>query len=107
LRDVNPKEGVKERTKPPLNRNGRRGPLFLKKAHSAMKNHAINIVRALKANTITSRLNLRIRLSYACTQLISSSLTGIHLGAPIHPWAFTYCFYQMEKPNTAAKVFLA
>jgi hypothetical protein len=50
-----------------------------------MKNHAINIVRALKANTITSRLNLRIRLSYACTQLTSWSLTGIRLGALIHP----------------------
>jgi hypothetical protein len=50
-----------------------------------MNNQAINIVRALKANTITSRLNLRIRLSYACAQLISSPLTEIRLGAPTDP----------------------
>jgi hypothetical protein len=50
-----------------------------------MNNHAINIARALKAAKITSRLNLRIRLWYACTQLISSYLTGTRLGAPIHP----------------------
>jgi hypothetical protein len=50
-----------------------------------MNNHAVNIVRALKASKITSRLNLRIRLLYACAQLISPSLTGIRLGTPIHP----------------------
>jgi hypothetical protein len=61
------------------------GEPYFKKVHPAMKNQAVNIVRALKANTITSRLNLRIRLSYACAQLISSLLTGIRLGAPIHP----------------------
>jgi hypothetical protein len=79
---------------------------FWNKAHSTMNNHAVNIVRALKASKITSRLNLRIRLSYACAQLISPSLTGIRLGAPIHPWAFTYCFYQTENPDAAAKIFL-
>ena len=50
-----------------------------------MNNHAVNIVRALKANTITSKLNLRIRFSYAWVQLVSSPITGVRLGAPIHP----------------------
>jgi hypothetical protein len=31
--------------------------------HDALKNHAINSVRAIKAEKITSRLNFRIRLS--------------------------------------------
>jgi hypothetical protein len=43
-------------------------------AHSAMNNHAVYIIRALKASRITSRLNLRTRLSQACVQLISSPL---------------------------------
>jgi hypothetical protein len=60
-------------------------PRYFEKIHPAMNNQAINIVRALKANTITSKLNLRIRLSYACAQLISSPLTEIRLGAPTDP----------------------
>jgi hypothetical protein len=72
-----------------------------------MNNHAVNIVRALKANTITSRLNVRIRFSYAWVQLVSSPITGVRrLGAPIHPWAFTYLFYQTENLDAAAKIFL-
>jgi hypothetical protein len=35
----------------------------LEKTHPAVNNHAVNIARALKATKITSRLNLRIRLS--------------------------------------------
>ena len=56
------------------------------------KNHAIKSVRAIKATEITSRLNLRIRLSYACVQLISRPLTGDRLAATINPLAFTYNF---------------
>jgi hypothetical protein len=36
---------------------------YFEKPNHVMTNHAIEIVRALKATKITSRLNLRIRLS--------------------------------------------
>ena len=59
-----------------------------------MNNHAIDIVRALKAAKITSRLNLRVRRPYVCAQLLSRLLTGIHLTASSNPLAFTCHFYQ-------------
>jgi hypothetical protein len=34
------------------------------------------ITKAIKAAAMISKLNLRIRLSYACVQLISQSLAG-------------------------------
>ena len=34
------------------------------------------ITKAIKATAMISELNLRIRLSYACVQLISRSLAG-------------------------------
>jgi hypothetical protein len=42
-------------------------------------NHDAVINQAIKRADITSRLNLRIRLPYACAQLISRTLTGVRL----------------------------
>jgi hypothetical protein len=70
-------------------------------------NNAIDIVRAPKASKITSRLNLRIRRSYACAQLISRLSTGVRLAGQIDPLAFTYCFYHTEKPRYSSKSFLS
>ena len=47
--------------------------------HDARINQAIKSVRAIKAADITSRLNLRIRLSYVCAQLTSRTLAGVRL----------------------------
>jgi hypothetical protein len=58
------------------------------------KNHANKSVRAIKAAEITSRLSLRIRLSYACAQLIPGSLTGVRFAVQTNPLAFTQRFYQ-------------
>jgi hypothetical protein len=43
----------------------------------------INITMAINATEITSKLNLRIRLPYACAQLISPLPAGLRLAAPI------------------------
>ena len=53
----------------------------LAKSHQPKNNHGIAIANPPTAIKITSRLNLRIRLWYACSQSISSPLTGIRLGA--------------------------
>jgi hypothetical protein len=58
---------------------------YFENSHHAMKNHAINSVRAVKAAEITSRLNLRIRFSCAWVQLVSPPLTEIRLGTPTDP----------------------
>jgi hypothetical protein len=57
---------------------------FHENNHDAVKNHAIKSLRAIKAADMTSRLNLRIRLSYACAQLISRTLTGVRLVVSIN-----------------------
>jgi hypothetical protein len=72
-----------------------------------MNNHAIDIVRALKAAKVTSRLNLRVRRVYVCAQLLSRLLTGIHLTASSNPLAFTFRFYQNWEYSHSSKAFLA
>ena len=66
-----------------------KGTLFWKASH-AMNNHAIVIARAINATKTTSRLNLRIRLSYACNQLPRGE---VRFGPPTNPLAFTNLFY--------------
>ena len=60
---------------------------------SEKANDAINIVRAVKAAKITVRLNLRIRRSYACAQLISLPFAEVRPTVPTNPLALTYGFY--------------
>ena len=55
----------------------------LGKAYQVPDKSPINITRAINATKITSKLNLRIRLPYACAQLISPSPAGLRLAAPI------------------------
>jgi hypothetical protein len=64
-------------------------PVFLKNRY-AMNSQAVNIVRALKATKITSRLNLRIRRSYNCAQVISPPLIGVRFLGDNDPSSFTY-----------------
>jgi len=72
-----------------------------------MKNHAIKSVRAIKAAEITSKLNLRIRFSYAWVQLVSPPITGVLLAVPTNPLAFTYRFIRIEETRYSSKAFLA
>jgi hypothetical protein len=60
-----------------------RGQCRLGKAYQVPDKSPINITRAINATEITSKLNLRIRLPYACAQLISPSPAGLRLAAPI------------------------
>jgi hypothetical protein len=57
-----------------------------------MNNQVVSIVRETNANKMISRLNLRIRLSYARAQLTSKPLAGGFPAAPIDPGDFTYHF---------------
>src|SRR3974377_145102 len=61
-----------------------------------MVSHA---VKALKASKITSELNFRIRLPYACAQLIFVPFIGLHLFVWANPLAFTDRYYQTGKPK--------
>jgi hypothetical protein len=78
-----------------------------KKAAHAMNNHTINIARAINAAKITSRLNIRIRRSYACVQLISPALSEVRFAAPINPLAFTCPLFIRLKNQTQQKCFPA
>jgi len=71
--------GEKRNTKPTASKLS-----YLAKSHQPKNNHGIDIANPPAAIKITSRLNLRIRLSYSCAQLISPSLTGLRWVAPIH-----------------------
>jgi hypothetical protein len=55
----------------------------LGKAYQAPDKSPINITRAINATEITSKLNLRIRLPYACAQLISPCPAGLRPVATI------------------------
>lgn len=55
----------------------------LGKAYQVPDKSPIKIPRAINATKITSKLNLRIRLPYACAQLISPSPAGLRLAEPI------------------------
>jgi predicted naringenin-chalcone synthase len=48
-------------------------------------------------------LNLRIRLSYACAQLISLPFIGVRSAVSTNPLVFTGRYYQTENPDAAAK----
>jgi hypothetical protein len=75
------------------------------KAHHAVNNHPINIAKAPKASKITFRLNLRIRRSYACAQLVSWPKTEDRLARSFNPLAFTRRLYQTEEPRYSSNVF--
>ena len=62
-----------------------------------------NAVKALNAIKTTSRLNLFIRLSYACAQLISVPFIGLRLAVLTNPLVFTRRYYQTGNPDAAAK----
>jgi hypothetical protein len=47
-----------------------------KQSHHEKASEAIATIRAIKAAKTTSRLNLRIRFSYACAQSMSSPFAG-------------------------------
>ena len=64
-----------------------------------------NAVKALKAIKTTSRLNLRIRLSYACAQLISVPFIGLRLALLTNPLVFTSRYYQTGKTNMQQQKF--
>ena len=61
-----------------------------------MVSHA---VKALKAIKITSELNFRIRLSYACARLIFIPFIGSHLFVWTNPLAFTTDIIRRENPK--------
>jgi len=61
-----------------------------------MVSHA---VKALKAIKITSALNFRFRLSYACARLIFVPFIGLRLAVWTNPLAFTNPYYQTQKPK--------
>jgi hypothetical protein len=60
------------------------------KPHHVITINVINITKNIEAARITSRLNLRIRLSYACVQPISPPLTGVLPNAPNNALAFAF-----------------
>jgi hypothetical protein len=47
------------------------------KAYQLITLKVINIANDIRAAKITSRLNLRIRVSYACNQALSPPLIGV------------------------------
>ena len=61
------------------------GSPYLRKSHNTMDNQ----VMATNANETITRLNLRIRLSYACAQLSCWSLSNVRFAVPTNPLAFT------------------
>jgi hypothetical protein len=50
-------------------------------------------VMVTNATETTIRLNLRIRLSYACAQLSCWSLSNVRFAVLTNPLAFTYPFF--------------
>jgi hypothetical protein len=64
-------------------RDFKRALCRLGKAYQVTDKSLINITRAINATEITSKLNLRIRLPYACAQLISPCPAGLRPAAPI------------------------
>src|SRR5262249_14779896 len=80
---------------------------YFVKAHHTINNCAIDIARAIKAARITSKLNLRIRLSYARVQPICRPSLESFPNAADTPLPFICRFYHTENPDTAAKVSLA
>src|SRR5271157_6517603 len=70
-----------------LDRN--RDTTYLRKSHQIMDTKVV----ITKAPETTIKLNLRIRLSYACAQLSCWSLSNVRFAVPTNPLAFTYPFF--------------
>ena len=62
---------------------------YLRKSHQIMDTKVV----ITKAPETTIKLNLRIRLSYACAQLSCWSLSNVRFAVPTNPLAFTYPFF--------------
>jgi hypothetical protein len=65
------------------------GSPYLRKSHHTMDSE----VMVTNATETTIRLNLRIRLSYACAQPSCRSLSNVRFAVPTNPLAFTYPFF--------------
>jgi len=70
-----------------LDRN--RDTTYLRKSHQIMDTKVV----ITKAPETTIKLNLRIRLSYACAQLSCWSLSNVRFAVPTNPLAFTHLFF--------------
>ena len=64
-------------------RDFKRALCRLGKAYQVPDKSPINITKVINATEITSKLNLRIRLPYACAQLISPCPAGLRPASPI------------------------
>jgi hypothetical protein len=64
-----------------------------------------NQVMATNANKTTTRLNLRIRLSYACAQLSCWALSNVRSAVPTSPLAFTDQNFKPDEMESQAEIF--
>jgi len=65
-----------------------------------------NQVMATNATETTTRLNLRIRLSYACAQLSCWSLSNVRFAVPTNPLAFTDQNFKPDEMESQAEISL-
>jgi hypothetical protein len=72
-----------------------------------MNNSVVKIIMTISAAKITSRWNLRIRLSYACIQLVSPLPIGVRPNVPSSPLAVTTHFYQDKRPSLTSREHIA
>jgi hypothetical protein len=77
------------------------GSPYLRKNHHAMDNQ----VMATNATETITRLNLRIRLSYACAQLSCWSLSDVRFAVPTNPLAFTDQNFKPDEMESQAEIF--
>jgi hypothetical protein len=77
------------------------GSPYLRKSHNAMDNQ----VMATNATETTTRLNLRIRLSYACAQLSCWSISDVRFAVPTNPSAFTDQNFKPDEMESQAEIF--
>jgi hypothetical protein len=60
---------------------------------------------ATNANETTTRLNLRIRRSYACAQLSCWSLSSVRFAVPTSPLAFTGHKFKPDEMESQVEIF--
>jgi hypothetical protein len=60
---------------------------------------------ATNANETTTRLNLRIRLSYACAQPSCWSLSSVRFAVPTSPLAFTGQKFKPDEMESQVEIF--
>jgi hypothetical protein len=77
------------------------GSPYLRKSHKRMDNQ----VMAMNATETTTRLNLRIRLSYACAQLSCWSLSNVRFAVPTNPLALTGQDFKPDEMESQAEIF--